>query len=61
MLPNGRVYGRDRLVELEKKNLKMNTNRRDTTDVGKSIEKTVIDPVTGDLYTWDMLKKVYIT
>lgn len=61
MLPNGRVYGRDRLMELEKKNLRMNPQRRDDGDLEDHIERSVVDPVTGDYYAWDALKKVYIT
>lgn len=61
MLPNGRVYGRDRLLELEKKNLRMNPRHEDDMDVENSVEKTVVDPVTGDYYSWDKLKKVFIT
>lgn len=64
MLPNGRVYGRERLEELEKKNLRMTGTTRDADDErgGHDVNgRTVIDPVTGDAYPWEVLKKVYIT
>ncbi|KAK5945074.1 GID complex subunit containing RING finger motif [Knufia obscura] len=64
MLPNGRVYGRERLEELEVKNLRMTGTRRDADEErGKDNTKgrTVVDPVTGDTYPWSVLKKVYIT
>lgn len=61
MLPNGRVYGRERLLDLERKNLRMTSGRKDTSDGSRISETSVVDPVTGDQYSWDMLKKVYIT
>ena len=57
MLPNGRVYGRDRLEELTKKDMRMNPTRAPE----KSACRTVVDPVTGDRFSWNVLKKVYIT
>ena len=61
MLPNGRVYGRDRLLELEKKNLRMNPSLRGADERSGETKRVVVDPVTGDQYRWDALKKVYIT
>ncbi|KAK5089887.1 GID complex subunit containing RING finger motif [Lithohypha guttulata] len=62
MLPNGRVYGRDRLLELVKKNLRANAGTLKTTgSIDKVTEGPVIDPVTGNHYSWNDLKKVYIT
>lgn len=69
MLPNGRVYGRERLEEAERKNARMNPAFRGTGErekdgageVGAEARGTVVDPVTGDRYRWEDLKKVYIT
>ena len=74
MLPNGRVYGRERLEELERKSLRTTGMRmgsgtdtrasRDADDGGRKDDgkwRTVVDPVTGETYPWGMLKKVYIT
>ncbi|EXJ72188.1 uncharacterized protein A1O5_04692 [Cladophialophora psammophila CBS 110553] len=46
VLPNGRIYGRERLEELQRKL------------IGK--EGEVRDPTTGQSFTWDQVKKVYI-
>lgn len=59
MLPNGRVYGRERLLELEKKHLRL-TNPSGNPDelAGK---REVVDAVTGEIFKWEDLKRVYIT
>ncbi|EXJ62761.1 hypothetical protein A1O7_03200 [Cladophialophora yegresii CBS 114405] len=46
VLPNGRIYGRERLEELQRKL------------IGK--EGEVRDPTTGESFTWDQVRKVYI-
>ena len=60
MLPNGRVYGRDRLVELMSKDQRVKQAALSKRDP-KKIDRPVVDPVTGSRYSWDDLKKVYIT
>lgn len=60
MLPNGRVYGRDRLVELMSKDQRVKQAALSKRDP-KKIDTPVVDPVTGTRYNWDNLKKVYIT
>jgi macrophage erythroblast attacher len=47
ILPNGRIYGRERLLEMGRK-------------VGTVGEGRVKDPTTGDLYRQQDMKKVYI-
>lgn len=63
MLPNGRVYGRDRLEELERKGLRtMPVEPEDDDDSSDAKQRrTVIDPVTGTKFSWHDLRKVYIT
>lgn len=64
MLPNGRVYGRERLEELERKNMRIAGTSRgmdDERDKDDQRGRTIKDPVTGDKYPWSKLKKVYIT
>lgn len=62
MLPNGRVYGRERLLELERKKA-----RTDPTTFGSDDEyekrkpRKVQDPVTGEEFKWEDVKKVFIT
>lgn len=48
VLPNGRIYGRDRLIEMSRK-------------VSSVEEGKVKDPVTGEVFDEIELKKVYIT
>lgn len=48
VLPNGRIYGRDRLIEMSRK-------------VSSVEEGKVKDPVTGEVFHEIELKKVYIT
>lgn len=48
VLPNGRIYGRDRLMEMSRK-------------VSSVEEGKVKDPVTGEVFDETDLKKVYIT
>lgn len=63
MLPNGRVYGRERLEELERKAFRTMPIETDNYDENPDIDtrKTVIDPVTGTKFSWHQLRKVYIT
>lgn len=62
MLPNGRVYGRERLLELEKKKARIDlTLFGSDEDLEGRRGRKVQDPVTGDEFRWDDLKKVYIT
>lgn len=60
VLPNGRIYGRERLEELQRK-LVMAGLGGDTDgelQIGK--EGEVRDPTTGESFSWDEVKKVYI-
>lgn len=62
MLPNGRVYGRERLLELERKKARIDlTLFGSDEDLEGRKGRKVQDPVTGDEFRWDDLKKVYIT
>lgn len=47
VLPNGRVYGKQRLLELSKK-------------IGCVEAGMVMDPTTGDVFDERLMKKVYI-
>jgi macrophage erythroblast attacher len=57
VLPNGRIYGRARLEELQRK-LAMAGGGVDQLMIGK--EGQVVDPTTGERFTWPEVKKVYI-
>lgn len=57
VLPNGRIYGRDRLEELQRK-LAMASVGGNDIKIGK--EGEVRDPTTAETFTWDQVKKVYI-
>jgi macrophage erythroblast attacher len=63
VLPNGRIYGRERLEELQRK-LVMASGGGGGGDgmqdlrIGK--EGEVRDPTTGESFPWDQVKKVYI-
>jgi len=52
MLPNGRIYGRERLEVLNERG----------EGKGRSEEKTgqVRDPVTGEMFAWEKVRKAYI-
>lgn len=52
VLPNGRIYGRDRLEELQ---------RKLTGGVGEIGEGEVRDPTTGEVFAWEEVRKVYIS
>jgi macrophage erythroblast attacher len=52
VLPNGRIYGRDRLEELQ---------RKLAGGVGEIGEDKVRDPTTGDVFAWEDVRKVYIS
>jgi macrophage erythroblast attacher len=62
VLPNGRIYGRGRLEELQKKLVMAGGGGRGDgmhdPEIGKDGE--VRDPTTGESFTWDEVKKVYI-
>lgn len=48
VLPNGRVYGRQRLLDMGKKS-------------GFTIQGKIKDPTTGEIFDDSALKKVYIS
>ena len=52
MLPNGRIYGRKRLEELQ---------RKLEGGVGEVGGGEVRDPTTSEVFTWDEVRKVYIS
>ena len=52
VLPNGRIYGRERLEELQ---------RKLAGGVGEIGEGEVRDPATGEKFSWDEVRKVYIS
>lgn len=52
VLPNGRIYGRDRLEELQ---------RKLAGGVGEIGEGEVRDPATGEVFNWVEVRKVYIS
>ena len=52
VLPNGRIYGRERLEELQ---------RKLAGGVGEIGEGEVRDPSTGEKFSWDEVRKVYIS
>ena len=57
VLPNDRIYGRGRLEELQRK-LAMSGGGLDQIEIGK--EGQVVDPTTGEKFTWPEVRKVYI-
>lgn len=62
VLPNGRIYGRERLEELQRKLAMAGGGGGDggTQDLQIGKEGEVRDPTTGESFTWDQVKKVYI-
>jgi len=52
VLPNGRIYGRGRLEELQ---------RKLAGGVGEVGEGEVRDPTTGQVFSWEEVSKVYIS
>lgn len=56
MLPNGRVYGRERLLELERKHIRPTSNVDGTAGKGD-----IRDPMTNESFKWSELKRVFIT
>ena len=52
VLPNGRIYGRERLEELQ---------RKLAGGVGEIGDDQVRDPATGDIFSWSEVRKVYIS
>lgn len=66
VLPNGRIYGRARLEELQRKKERVAGGTGlirggliDEDLIGK--EGEVTDPTTGETFSWEDVKKVYIT
>ncbi|RMD41396.1 hypothetical protein DV735_g3744, partial [Chaetothyriales sp. CBS 134920] len=57
VLPNARIYGRARLEDLQRK-LAMANGGADSIQIGK--EGEVVDPTTGEKFSWQEVKKVYI-
>ncbi|OAL35599.1 hypothetical protein AYO20_05218 [Fonsecaea nubica] len=64
VLPNGRIYGRARLEELQRKLVMAggggSGGQSGTHEVQIGKEGEVRDPTTGQSFTWDQVKKVYI-
>ncbi|OAG35687.1 hypothetical protein AYO21_10158 [Fonsecaea monophora] len=64
VLPNGRIYGRARLEELQRKLVMAggggSGGQSGTHEVQIGKEGEVRDPTTGQSFTWDEVKKVYI-
>lgn len=60
VLPNGRIYGRARLEELQRKLAMAGLGGDNGQDVEIGKEGEVRDPTTGETFTWDQVKKVYI-
>jgi len=62
VLPNGRIYGRERLEELQRKlamaGLGGGEGGVQELQIGK--EGEVRDPTTGESFKWDQVRKVYI-
>jgi macrophage erythroblast attacher len=62
VLPNGRIYGRERLEELQRKlamaGLGGGEGGVQELQIGK--EGEVRDPTTGESFKWDEVRKVYI-
>jgi macrophage erythroblast attacher len=52
VLPNGRIYGRERLEDLQRKLV---------GGAGEVSGGKVRDPTTGEVFQWDKVKKVYIS
>src|SRR4051812_47714991 len=52
VLPNGRIYGRRRLEELQ---------RKLEGGVGEVSGGDVRDPTTGEVFAWEEVRKVYIS
>ena len=61
VLPNGRIYGRERLEELQRKFAMAGlSGHSGTQDLVIGKEGVVRDPTTGDSFEWEEVKKVYI-
>ena len=63
VLPNGRIYGRQRLEELQRKLVMAGGcggGPCGMQDVQIGKEGEVRDPTTGERFKWDQVKKVYI-
>ncbi|KAJ9612267.1 GID complex subunit containing RING finger motif [Cladophialophora chaetospira] len=63
VLPNGRIYGRERLEELQRKLVMAGgggggSDGMQGLQIGK--EGEVRDPTTGESFAWDQVRKVYI-
>lgn len=60
VLPNGRIYGRARLEDLQRKLVMAGVGGAvaDEIEIGKTGE--VLDPTTGEKFNWEEVKKVYI-
>ena len=56
VLPNFRIHGRARLEDLQRK-LAMAGGGVDSIEIGKG---EVVDPTTGEKFSWQDVKKVYI-
>jgi macrophage erythroblast attacher len=69
VLPNGRIYGRERLEELQRKKERASGGAGSGTVLkGGAVDEDLIgkegevtDPTTGETFLWEEVKKVYIT
>jgi macrophage erythroblast attacher len=60
VLPNGRIYGRARLEELQRKLVMAGVGGGNIDDMAIGTEGEVVDPTTGEKFAWSEAKKVYI-
>jgi macrophage erythroblast attacher len=69
VLPNGRIYGREKLEELQRKLVMAGVGGVSESGTGEGVnahelrigkEGQVRDPTTGETFSWDQVKKVYI-
>lgn len=63
VLPNGRIYGRARLEDLQRKLVMaggggMSGDGTQELQIGK--DGDVRDPTTGESFSWSQVRKVYI-
>jgi macrophage erythroblast attacher len=60
VLPNGRIYGRARLEELQRKLAMAGVGGANIDEVEIGKEGEVVDPTTGERFGWHEVRKVYI-
>lgn len=59
VLPNGRIYGRGKLEDLQRK-LLMGSGGANVHEMEVGKDGEVVDPTTLEKFSWDEVKKVYI-